>query len=256
MSQKKVDFTVTDGVAQITFVNPAGNNAMDMQFLQEFTAAAISCSTDPELKAILITGQGESFSVGGDIKHFVTHRDDLRREIFDMAHVIHTGIVALSRATAPVLIAVNGTAAGGGFSLVCTADMVIAKRSAKLVSAYTRSGLTPDAGGSFYLPRIVGFRKAFEIMALNPTLSADEACKLGIVQRVVDDDKFDDEVKALTRQLAGMPHGTLGALKSLFRNSFSATLHEQLDMESEMISIHASSPQTLKMLDKFLTKSK
>src|SRR5690606_10504128 len=105
--------------------------------------------------------------------------------------------LALNRLAAPVVAAVNGMAAGGGFSLVCMSDLAIATRSARFNFAYTRSALTTDGGATWFLPRLVGLQRAFDILATNPTLDAEEAARLGIIARVVDDDRFETEVEAL-----------------------------------------------------------
>jgi 2-(1,2-epoxy-1,2-dihydrophenyl)acetyl-CoA isomerase len=150
-----------------------------------------------------------------------------------------------------VVVALNGMAAGGGFSLVCAADLVFARRSARLNSGYTRSGLTPDAGATYTLPRLVGSRKAFELMALNPTLTADEAQTLGIVSRVFDDDAFEAGVDAAIAGIARMTPGILAKLKRLVREGATRTLADQLDAEGLSIAGCASSPETLARLKAF-----
>lgn len=254
MPSARVAFEIAGGLARITLVNPPRHNAMDLQFCNELAEASTRCSAAPELKAVLLAAEGDAFCVGGDIVEFVANRERLQQHVLAMAAQFHVAITRLHRLAAPLIVAVNGTAAGGGFSMVCAADLAIARRSAKLNPAYTRSGLTPDGGGTWFLSRIVGPRKAFEIFATNPTLSADEACALGIVSRVVDDARFDGEVAELARQIEEAPAGVLCALKRLVRASLDASLEEQLSSEAASIAAQAALPATQELLGAFLSK--
>ncbi|MDB5396151.1 MAG: enoyl-CoA hydratase/carnithine racemase [Rhodospirillales bacterium] len=256
MTAPRIKFSVVDKVARITLANPAGRNAMDLQFCQEFGKAAIACETDPSIKVILIEAEGDVFSVGGDITEFVANKDRVHPHVLDMATQIHIGVAGLRRAAAPVIAAVNGMTAGGAFSMVAGADVVIAKRSAKFNAAFTKSGLTPDAGGTYFFPRVAGFRKAFWIMATNPTLTADQAAEIDLVTQVVDDEKFAEEVERIVRQFADSVPGALSGLKSLFRSSLTNTLDDQLNLEARSIAARCADPATLELLVAFLNKKK
>jgi len=256
MSARPIELTVADGIARITLANPQNYNCIDLEFARGLAAAATQCAADPTVRAIVIAAQGDVFCVGGDIKDFMANRHRSREHLLEMASNFHVGVTLLRNAAAPVILALNGMAAGGGFGLVCGADLVIAKRSAKLNSAYTRSGLTPDGGSTFFLPRIVGIRKAFDLMATNPTLTADQAYELGIVSRVVDDADFDAEVEKVVRGVAEMIPEALASLKALLNASASAALQQQLAAEAESISKIAANPATLDRLSAFLNKKK
>jgi 2-(1,2-epoxy-1,2-dihydrophenyl)acetyl-CoA isomerase len=256
MSIRPIELQVADGVARITLTNPQNYNCIDLEFTRELAAAATKCAADPGIRAILIAAQGDVFCVGGDIKDFIANKHRSREHLLEMASTFHLAVTHLRSAAAPVILALNGMAAGGGFSLVCGADLVIAKRSAKLNSAYTRSGLTPDGGGTFFLPRIVGIRKAFDIMATNPTLSADQAYELGIVSRVVDDAEFDAEVEKAVRGIADMIPEALASLKALLNASPSAALQQQLAAEAQSLAKISANPATLDRLSAFLNKKK
>jgi 2-(1,2-epoxy-1,2-dihydrophenyl)acetyl-CoA isomerase len=256
MERQRIDFAVAGGIARIVLANPENRNAIDGGFCEAFAAIAAACENDRDIALILLAARGDFFSVGGDFRDFVANRSRIAAHLRGMATLFHDGIMSLRRAAAPVLAAVNGTAAGGGFSLVCAADLVLARRSAKFVSAYTRSGLTPDGGLTFFLPRIVGLRAAFDIMATNPTLTAEQAQALGIVSRVVDDDGFEAEVERTLQELAALPAGTLAGLKSLLRSSTHADLVTQLAAEREAIARSAASPATQERLDAFLARTR
>lgn len=256
MADARIAFTVADKVARIKLVNSAGYNAMDLQFCQEFGKAAIACETDPSIKVILIEAEGGVFSVGGDIGEFVANKERVHPHVLDMATQIHIGVAGLRRAAAPVIAAVNGTCAGGAFSMVAGADVVIAKRSAKFNTAFTKWGLTPDAGGTYFFPRVAGFRKAFWIMATNPTLTAEQAAEIDLVTKVVDDEAFPAEVEKLVKQFADSAPGALAGLKSLFRASLTNTLDDQLNLEARSIASRCADPETLERLVNFLGKKK
>jgi len=256
MTGKRIAFSKANGIARIKLAAPERRNAIDLDWCHAFSEAAIACASDDALKCVLLSAEGDFFSVGGDIDGFLANRDHLRAHVLEMASLFHLGISRLHHGAAPVISAVNGMAAGGGLSLALIADMVLAKRSAKFVSAYTKSGLSPDGGLSYNLPRMVGTRRAFEIMALNPVLSADAALDLGIVSRVFDDAEFEQEVEAIVQTLAGMPLGVLSAVKRLLAHSPNASLQQQLDMEADQVSRLAASPATLSVLEAFLSRRK
>lgn len=256
MNGERIRLTVDNGIGRITFVNPKGYNAMDHAFCRELGQAALACEIDPKVKVILIAAEGDVFSPGGDIRDFVANKDRVHAHILDMATQIHIGVAALRRAPAPVIAAINGTCAGGAFSLIAGADVVISKKSAKFNPAFTKSGLTPDAGGTYFFPRVAGTRKAFWIMATNPTLSADEAAEIGLVSKVVEDDQFEAEVERVARMFADSVPGALAGLKALFRASLTNTLDDHLNLEARSVAACAAAPATLEKLIAFVEKRK
>jgi 2-(1,2-epoxy-1,2-dihydrophenyl)acetyl-CoA isomerase len=248
----RITLDKTDQVARLIFDNPANRNAVDLPFCEQFAAAAMSCAADSSLRVIVIEARGAYFSVGGDLADFLLHESDIEHYVLQCTSQFHAGIRHLAQARAPVVVALNGMAAGGGFSIVCGADLVVAKRSARLNSGYTRSGLTPDGGGTFLLPRLVGWQRAFTIMALNETITADQACDLGLVTRVVDDERFEEEIAALITALKGSE--ALGDLKALMRAGANRSFSEQLDAEAFAIARRAGSAETLARLRAFLKR--
>ncbi len=253
MSAHRLSFSLEEGVARIVLDNEAGRNAVDLAFVEAFADCAERCA-DPAVKVVLVSSKGDYFSVGGDLTDFVAHADDVERHIHKMARRFHAGVERLHRVPAPVVLALRGMAAGGGFSIVCGADLVIASRSARLTSAYTRTGLTPDGGLSYFLEHIVGYRKAFEIMALNRVLDAEEALALGIVNRLVDDVALDEAAEAVVRQLAATPSFASGALKRLMREAAGSDLSGQLEREAAGIARQAAVPETMARLRDFLSR--
>ncbi len=252
MSPHRLSFAIDGGIARITLDNVAGRNAIDLAFVDAFADCVRRCAEAP-IGAVLICAKGEYFSVGGDLSDFVAHADDAEAHILAMARRFHVGVAGLHALSVPVVLALSGLAAGGGFSLVCGADLVIASRSARLASAYTRTGLTPDGGLTHFLQRAVGYRKAFEIMALNRVMSADEALALGLVNLVVEDDAaLRAESETLARRLAETPSGALGALKALMAEA--GCLDAQLEREAASIARQAAKDSTMANLRAFLSR--
>lgn len=251
---KKLKFGIADGIARIVIADPANYNSVDLRFTQEFQEAALKCEAARDLRVVLLAAEGNQFSVGGDLREFMSQRERIQEHVRAMTVHFHAAILTLNRLPAPVIAAVNGTAAGGGFSLVCMSDLAIAKRSAKFNFAYTRSGLTPDGGATFFLTRLVGPQRAFDILATNPTLSAEDAQRLGIIARVVDDDAFEAEVETLVQQFARAPSDALGRLKLELRSALCNSLEQQMDLEARNIASIAASEATLATLAAFLAK--
>lgn len=256
MNYEKLRFTIADGIARIIFTDTARHNAVDLRFTQELADAARACEASRDVRVVLMGAEGPEFSVGGDLREFMAQRDRIRTHVREMTVNFHAAILTLNRLSVPVVAAVNGMAAGGGFSLVCMADLAIAKRSARFNFAYTRSGLTPDGGATYFLPRLVGAQRAFDLLATNPTLTADEALGLGILSRVVDDADFDTEVEKLVTQFARAPTPAVGQLKALLRAGLSNSLEQQFELEARGIAERASDPATLAVLESFLNRSR
>jgi 2-(1,2-epoxy-1,2-dihydrophenyl)acetyl-CoA isomerase len=252
MMRQRIGFEITGHVARIVLANPARLNAIDAKCIHELAEAAATAAADPALVAIVLSHQGDAFSVGGDLREFMARRDQIGHHIASLAGVFHQAVMHLRRAPAPVIAAVSGIAAGAGFSIVCGADMVVASASARFVSAYTKSGLTPDGGGTWFLPRIVGHRRAFDLMATNPMLSAEDARALGIVSRVVADGALEAAVEALVVELAALPAGAVAGLKALLGHDAEAGLEAHLRAEAASIARMAESPATLARLEEFL----
>jgi 2-(1,2-epoxy-1,2-dihydrophenyl)acetyl-CoA isomerase len=159
-----------------------------------------------------------------------------------------------SDGNAPVIAAVNGTAAGAGLSMVCSCDLVLAAESAKFTMAYTRIGLTPDGSSTYFLPRIVGLKRALELTLTNRLFSAQEAQEWGIVTKVVPDANLQAEADALAAQLASSATGALGAAKRLLHSGWNETLETQMELETQTIAARAHSADGREGIAAFLEK--
>ncbi len=227
---------VKDGVAHLTLNRPDAANGINLELAEELDNAARKCDTDESVRAVLISGAGKYFCAGGDLKSFAAKSEtELPRYIEEVTSHLHRAISRFARMRSPVTAAIQGSAAGAGFSLACAVDFVIAAESAKFTMAYTRAGLTPDGSATFYLPRIVGPRRAIELIILNPVLSARQALDLGIVTRLVPDADLLSTATAFAAELATGPTLAYRGVKRLLIDSAVAGLEEQMGRETETI---------------------
>jgi 2-(1,2-epoxy-1,2-dihydrophenyl)acetyl-CoA isomerase len=235
MGFENLTFDIRDGLAHLTLNRPESANAFNLDLAREFLDASSICAEDPAVRAVLLTGTGRMFCAGGDLKDFSAAGDEIPKRVADTAGALHAGIVKLARMNAPVIAAVNGTAAGAGMSLVCATDIALAAESASFTMAYTAAALSPDGSSTYFLPRIVGIRRARELMLTNRKLSAEQACEWGIVERVVPDAELMAEAEKLARTLADGPTLAFGAVKKLLLASQGNELEDQLDSETNAI---------------------
>ena len=235
MKYETLDFSIKDSVARITLNRPDASNSINLELAKDLMYAAIQCSEDKAVRVVVITGAGKVFSAGGDVKAFVAQGENLPYYLRDVSTHLHAAVSKLARLDAPVIAAVNGVAAGAGLGLVCASDFALAAESARFTMAYTRIGLAPDGGSTYYLTRLVGFRKALELTLTNRQLSANEALELGIVSQVVPDDELMTKVEALANELASGATKAYGAAKRLIHNAWVETLETQMELESQAL---------------------
>ena len=226
---------VRDAVAYLTLNRPEAANTIQLEICQELMEATIAIDEDPGIRAVVLGGKGKMFSGGGDLKSFAGQGERLPAYAKAVTTYLHAAVSRLTRMDAPVIAAVHATAAGAGMSLVCACDFAIAAKSAKFTMAYNKAGLTPDGSSTYFLPRIVGLRRAMELTMTSRMLTADEAADLGIVTRVVPDGEVQEAADALARELATGPTRAYGLTKRLFHQSFVETLETQMELESRAI---------------------
>lgn len=250
-----VIFDVADGIARITLNRPDAGNALDEEMAQGLLDAARSCEAR-HVRAVLITGAGRNFSVGGDLRGFnaALETDTLPDLLGRILGPAHQAIEVLAGLRAPVVAAVQGAAAGFGMSLATSVDLVVAAEEASFTLAYTAIGLTPDGSSSFFLPRLLGSRRALELALLNTRLDAATALEWGLVNRVVARDALEGEAAAVAERLAQGPTDALAATKALIRSSDHATLHDQLAAEQRAIQDAARSADAREGIAAFLAK--
>lgn len=251
-----IRFTRDDRVATIELDRPDAANGLTSQMAAELKRAAQLCDTTPGLKVVVLTAAGRFFCAGGDIKEMAAHGDAVGSAVKSLADDLHHAISTLSRMQPALIVAVNGVAAGAGFSLALVGDIVLAAESASFTMAYTRAGLCPDGSSSYFLPRLVGLRRAQELMLLNPTLNADQARDLGLVTRVVADDALRVEADALAAELALASLGSTARVKQLLLASFDNSLETQMELEGRFVSQCAASADGQEGIHAFIAKRK
>jgi 2-(1,2-epoxy-1,2-dihydrophenyl)acetyl-CoA isomerase len=209
-------YQVKDAVATITLNRPAAYNALDLTLGREVFEAALEADEDRAVRCVVVTGAGRAF-----IKQLTTY--------------LHGAVSRLARTPKPVVMAVNGVAAGGGMSLALAGDLVVATESAKFTMAYSKIAASPDGSSTYFLPRLIGIRRSLELHFTNRTLSAREAMEWGLVNRVFPDAEFQGAVAALARELADGPTAAFGRAKLLFHQSTQESLETQMELEAQAI---------------------
>jgi len=222
-----------EGVAHLTLNRPDAANGINLRMAEELLHATTGLADDPTVRVVLLTGAGARFCGGGDVKGFATLGDGLGHYLREITVPLHAAVSQLVRLDAPVVASVQGSAAGAGLGLVAAADLVVGAESTKFVMAYTGIGLSPDCGTSWFLPRLVGVKRALELAITNRVLSAAEALDWGIVTAVVPDDELAAAADALVAQLASGPTAAFGAAKRLVHGSLEHTLDQHLALETE-----------------------
>lgn len=218
-------------VTVLTLNRPEAFNAFGWELLDAFARSVRAVAEDPAVRAVVVTGAGRAFCAGGDLKQLLAAPGGSAAAFVRLAGRFHDAINAIAAMDKAVVAAVNGVAAGGGFSLALACDLRVMARSATLKCAYGSAGLTLDGGSSWTLPRLVGRAKALEIALLDRPMGAEECVALGLATRVVDDGAALSEGIALARALAEKsPHAT-GWAKRLMNASSQNALPAQLDLE-------------------------
>ncbi len=224
-----------DQVATLTLNRPDAYNAFNLAFGHEIFQAVLEADDDPQVRCLLVTGAGKAFCGGGDVREFVDNLPRIGAHIKELTTYLHGAVSRLCRTDKPVVVAVNGVAAGGGLSLVLAGDLVLAAESARFTMAYSKIGATPDGSSSYFLPRLVGLRRAMELYLTNRMLSAREALEWGLVTRVLPDAELRSTAEALARELAQGPTRAFGAAKRLFHQATWESLETQMELEAQTI---------------------
>jgi 2-(1,2-epoxy-1,2-dihydrophenyl)acetyl-CoA isomerase len=256
MEFETLTFLVTDSVATITMNRPEAMNAMSPSMGKELHLAALAIDERPDVRAVILTGAGKVFCAGGDLSAFAAAGAGARRLIMEMTGDLHLALSRLARNPAPVIAAVNGTAAGAGFSLAMAADLAIASNKAVFTMAYTNAGLSPDGSSTYYMPRKIGDRRARELMLTNRLLNASEALEWGVVNDVVAPEELMDSARALATKIANGPTQAFGQVKALLDGSFDHSLETQMELEARAIAGLVVSADGQEGLHAFLDKRK
>jgi len=235
LCDQRVEVSLEQGIGEILFNDPNNLNVFDDKSCEAFAEAATWLSLQLNVRVVLLKAKGRAFSVGGNILAFKAAGEASDHLLKIMTTHFHTAVACLAHMDAPVISVVNGICGGAGASLVCASDMVIASEHTKITFAYTALAISPDGGATYYLPRIVGERKAYELLTQNPTLTAHEAEKIGLVNRVVSAEDLEEQALKLAKNIALGPTKAFGAVKQLLLKSYTQSLESQLVDEGKSI---------------------
>jgi 2-(1,2-epoxy-1,2-dihydrophenyl)acetyl-CoA isomerase len=250
-----ITLEVRDGVAHLTLNRPESANGISMGLARDMLEASLQIAADPGARVVLLTGAGPRFCAGGDLKSFASEAD-LPSHLRSVLAPFHAALSNLIRGDAPIVAAVQGAAAGAGMGFVGASDLVVAGESAVFLMAYTSVGLSPDGSSSWFLPRLIGLRRAIELTITNRVLTAAEALDWGLVNQVVPDDELQDAAAALAAKLAAGPAPSIAAAKRLLHTSLEDTLESHLAREAAEIGAVSSSKETLEGIHAFIEKRK
>ena len=256
MEYRALTYVVKGQVATITLNRPDCYNAMNHRMVEELFDAVLACDEDREVRAVVLTGAGQAFCAGGDVGEFIEQSETISHYLKHLLQLLHGTISRISRMSKPVIAAVNGVAAGAGMSLAMGCDLAVAAESARFTMAYSKIGATPDGSSTYFLPRLVGRRRALELTLTNRVLTAAEAETWGLVNRVVPDAGFQAAVNALAAELAAGATLAFGRAKRLFLMSEHESLETQMENETQLIALSSKTADFREGVKAFTEKRK
>ena len=250
-----IDFKKENGVATIALNRPDVFNSFNREMALAVINALDNCAADDAVCCIVLTGYGKAFCAGQDLNEAIDPNNGITFEVILNEH--YNPIVrSIRNIEKPVIAAVNGVAAGAGANIAFACDFVVASHKASFTQTFSKIGLVPDSGGTFFLPRLVGLQRATALMMLSDKLSAQEAESIGLIYKAVEEESFQNFVAELAGRLAQMPTKALGMTKKLINAGFSNNLDQQLDMEGAYQVVAGESYDYKEGVNAFLEKRK
>ena len=246
---------IENQVAYITLNRPDVFNSFNREMALLLQSILDDCEYNNDVRSIVITGNGKAFCAGQDLKEVTSSElnPGFKKILEEHYNPIITRIRAINK---PVIAAVNGVAAGAGANIALSCDLVVASNKASFIQAFSKIGLIPDSGGTFFLPRLIGFQKATALMMLGDKVTAEEAEELGMIFKVISSESFNEEVEKLAVKLANMPTKALGLIKELLNKSNTNTLEQQLELEGKLQIEAALSEDYTEGVNAFMEKRK
>lgn len=249
-----IKFEINNGIATIRLNRPDVFNSFNKEMAHEVQAVLDNCQSDAKVRCVVLSGEGKAFCAGQDLKEVTDpNGPPLTSIVRDHYNPIIEKIRHLNK---PVVAAVNGVAAGAGANIALACDIVIARESASFIQAFSKIGLIPDSGGTFFLPRLIGLQRASALMMLGDKVSATEAQSIGMIYKAVADDDFEDTVKEISEKLAGMPTVGLAYTKKALNKSMHNDLTAQLMLEEQLQTKAGRTQDYNEGVDAFLNKRK
>jgi len=254
MSYTCLSLRIADGVATLALNRPEVYNALNDEITYEMQDALKAIAKDDAVRVVVLTGEGKAFCSGQDLKASAGQEN---RSFMDSLHKRYNPIIrAMRNLPKPIVCRLNGVAAGAGYSLALACDVIVASEDATLIEVFVNIGLVPDSGSSYFLPRLVGMSRAFELCSMGTKVKASEAAAMGLVSMVVPADQLDTAVKRYTDYYAQAPTKAIGLIKKMLNKSATSTLEEMLDYEAYCQEIAGSSADYKEGVKAFLEKRK
>ena len=256
MSERTVILEKNNAIAIVTLNRPNNANTINLDLVKDLYDAFKECHHDESIRAVIFTAKGAMFSGGGDLDSFVKESDNLGPFITDMTTYFHLAVTLMHRMEKPIVVAINGTAAGGGLSLALSGDIIISADTAKFSAAYTAAGLSPDGSMTYIMPRLIGLKKTKELMITNRRFTANEALDMGLIDQVV---KHEDLEKTVMDRAISLSKGATkayGAVKTLLADTFSSSLESHLEQEARLLNIRAQGHDGKEGVKAFIEKRK
>jgi len=253
--ETSVSLKIENGIAWIALNRPNVYNSFNREMAHSLQAVLDQCATLNEVRALVLTGNGKAFCAGQDLKEVTSPKQHpgFRKILEEHYNPI---IIKIRQLAKPIIAAVNGVAAGAGANIALACDLVIAHENAKFIQAFSKIGLIPDSGGTFFLPRLIGFQKATALAMLGETISAAEAERIGMIYACIADKEYEAHISAIALKLAQMPTKALGLIKASFNASLDNTLEEQLALESKNQIIASETEDYSEGVNAFIEKRK
>jgi 2-(1,2-epoxy-1,2-dihydrophenyl)acetyl-CoA isomerase len=254
MPDEALTLTMHGHIATLTMNRPDAYNAVNEPLARQFLELITQVDEDPAVRCVVLTGSGKAFCAGGDVKDFHDHLPGVGIHLKHLTHLLHGAVSRIARMPKPVIAAVNGVVAGGGMGLMLACDLAYAVETATFSMAYTRIGANPDGSSTFWLPRLVGVRRALELIYTNRVLSAQEALAWGILNGMMPPERFPDEVYAIARQLAQGPTLAYARAKQLCYAGLNETLETQMEHEARAIADSGKTEDFREGIEAFMRK--
>lgn len=230
MSYQFLKYAFDNGVATITLNRPEVYNALNDEITYELQAALKAVAKDDAVRVVVLTGEGKAFCSGQDLK---AASGEQKRSFLQSLHKRYNPIIsAMRNLPKPIVCRLNGVAAGAGCSLALACDIIVACEEATLIEVFINIGLVPDSGSSYFLPRLVGMAKAFELCSMGSRVKASEAATMGLINKCVPASQLDETVKSYTDYFAKAPTKSIGLIKKMLAKSATSTLEEMLEYEA------------------------
>jgi 2-(1,2-epoxy-1,2-dihydrophenyl)acetyl-CoA isomerase len=251
-----IEIKQQDAIAEVALNRPEAYNAFNFKMVSQLANHLTTLASENNIRAVVITGNGKAFCAGGDLKWALEYSSRPAGAFHTLAGQFHLAILEIRRMQKPVVAAINGVAAGGGFSLALACDFRVIEKSAVLRQAYTSSGLCIDGGGTFTLPRLVGYARALEIAAFDEPISSTRALDWGLVTKVVEDGQSLGEACGMAKQIARRSLNSFAWSKKLITDSFNTSFETQLELERTALEACADHPDGREGLAAFTEKRK